>query len=268
MTKPTSLRDLLSRTVMSRKETHASLKILAGQLLTLMENQKALQAQNAESLGRIERLYEIIFDKDDGDGGVKRGLAFSFSSATRTLRTHEAKFSALMVGHQALRRTIPWIFEFFSANGRLPSMEEVNAQYEDVVEELEVMGEGARVAQPVADRIAKEMFRCSGCVFWTASSGLELPDGVASTGERCQKKMVQVRCPACATVYPLPVDPNNISASCGKCQTPLVREVVDGEMAATLCLSYQVRRDALRGQLIEEGVHPTIAEAFLPPESV
>jgi len=62
----------------------------------------------------------------------------------------------------------------------------------------------------------------------------------------------------------MPVDPNNIKEKCGKCQTPLSREAVEGDKAASLCMVYEIDYERLKQRLEDEDILPAIIEAIMP----
>jgi len=261
-----ALKELLKKDKLTSRQHMLALRIVVGMITELSRNDVKIQTQTREIGERNDRLYAEIFDRHDDGGQVVRGLSSSFKRVTEVQAMHEAKLADVFKSNQTLRRIIPWIFEFFGENERLPTMDETAAEYAKIMDELQAMGDAAAAGQEIFQRVAKSMFRCSGCVHWKAGSALSLPAGTEPLEERCEKDKVAVTCPACNTAYPLPVDPNNLTAKCGKCQTPLVREVEDGENAATLCRVYTVNKDQLRTRCIEEGVLPAIAEALLPQE--
>lgn len=264
-----ALLELLRKDRLTGKQTVLALKVVVGMITQLSKNHLTLQDQNRTIGQRVDRLYAEIFDRRGPDGQLVKGLSTSFKRVSEIQRTHEGKLSDVYKSNQCLRQLIAWIFAFFDENERLPNVDEMNAQYAAVMEELEVMGEAAKIGQQVFAHVAKSLFRCSGCVFWKPGSELALPAGVEATGMRCSQQQVAVSCPACGHLFPLPVDPNNITAKCGKCSTPLVREVTDPENeenVATLCRVYKIDQNQLRQRLIAEGILPAVVEALMPQE--
>lgn len=273
-----TLKDLLEKPKLTGRESTDALRLLASEFrglvanqTTLNGNQESLQKTLVDVAKRVERLYREIFDHRSTDGGIIPGLSSSFKRVAEIQQTHEGKLADVFKSNQALRRVLAWEIGFFVEKNRLPTVDEMNAEYAEIMDELEVQGEYAAAAQRIFKDTAQKMFRCSGCVHWKKKGLIEVVGGDSDAVEaRCTRGAVQLRCPACTTLYPLPIDPMNVTEKCGKtgCGTALVREVEDKETerVATLCANYECDIEQLRQRLLDEEIAPAIVEALLPTE--
>jgi hypothetical protein len=161
------------------------------------------------------------------------------------------------MGNQVMRQILPWAGEWLGKYGRMPTIEEYNVKYAEFAKILVAEGEKAAAYQQFIENAVKEARNCKGCKMWRSLS-------IAGQEPGCSRNLIQVKCPKCTDLVPMPQSPSSLG-KCPKCEAQLLRET-SVVPYALFCQNYEPDLDAIRQGCLQKGIPAEIVEAVFPTQ--
>lgn len=256
-----TLADLLAQPKLTNRESADAIRIIANRQMATAENITKIYNAMKEVGKHLDRLEKAVFDTKEGET-LRPGIARSLRETQLTVGTLQRNLTEVHLHNQVMRRLLPWLSERMSSTfarktieDTPPTIEEINATYQALLEDLVQQGEKAAAYQDQIEEVITKSRHCMGCAWWRELVAPGVEPG-------CQRKFIQVKCPSCSTLIPKPLNPNALG-NCPKCQAELFRMTLSP--TTLYCANYDPSIAALRQSCLEKGVPAEVVDVVFPP---